>query len=183
MPEIRITGGSLRGRKIAVPSSDVRPTSSRARQAYFNIIADRIEGARFLELFAGTAIFSFEAVSRGAAEATAVEQSARSCETINRTANALAVPVRALHGEVLQTLPRLGTQGFDLVYADPPYAFERYPDLVHLLDTEAVLAPGGVAAVEHRRGPLPFDPDQLTSLHLWKTSAYSGVAITLLERG
>jgi 16S rRNA (guanine966-N2)-methyltransferase len=90
MSTLRITAGSLRGRRVPVPKGDVRPTSERARQAYFNIIGDRIEGARFLDLFAGSGIFSFEALSRGAASATAVD---RNTEQIAKTAAELGVKI------------------------------------------------------------------------------------------
>jgi len=79
---LRVTAGTLRGRRIPVPAGDVRPTSERARQAFFNIVGERIEGARFLDLFAGSGIFAFEAVSRGAESATAVERDRRAVEAI-----------------------------------------------------------------------------------------------------
>ena len=85
MPSLRVTGGTLRGRRVPVPAGEVRPTSERARQAYFNIVSDRIAGARFLDLFAGSGIFSLEALSRGAAAAIAVEQSQRQCAAIEQT--------------------------------------------------------------------------------------------------
>src|SRR5512132_123847 len=72
---IRVTAGTLRGRRVPVPKDDVRPTSERARQAFFNIVGPRINGARFLDLFAGSGIFSFEAISRGAKESVAVDSS------------------------------------------------------------------------------------------------------------
>src|SRR5216684_3889558 len=62
MSTLRVTAGTLRGRRILVPPRDVRPTSERARQAFFNIIGQRIDGAHFLDLFAGSGIFSFDGV-------------------------------------------------------------------------------------------------------------------------
>src|SRR5438552_1589008 len=125
---LRVTAGTLRGRRVPVPPRDVRPTSERARQAYFNIVAERIEGARFLDLFAGSGVFSFEAVSRGAASSTAVESNRRYAAAIEGLARQWGVAVSVIAQDVFKALPKLGS--FDLVYADPPYDFERYDELV-----------------------------------------------------
>jgi 16S rRNA (guanine966-N2)-methyltransferase len=183
MPEIRITAGTLRGRKVVVPGDDVRPTSGRARQAYFNMVADRVGGARFLDLFAGSGIFSFEALSRGAAEAHAIEQSPRAAEAIARAAANLDAAVRVIRGDVFVALPRLVDHRFDLVYADPPYATPRYVELLELLDGTPALAPGAVVGIEHRRGRLPFDIASPRSLTFRKTAVYSDVAFSLFIRG
>ena len=153
---IRVTAGSLRGRRIPVPKRDVRPTSERARQAYFNIVGGRIDGARFLDLFAGSGIFSFEAVSRGAAEAVAVDSSRQQNLQIDETARELGVAVRTVTADVLGGIKRVGNEVFDLVYADPPYAYEQYDDLLMTLDTHLTLAPAGLVAIEHRRRTEPF---------------------------
>ena len=169
MSSLRITAGTLRGRRIAVPHGEVRPTSERARQAYFNIVADRIEGARFLDLFAGSGIFSFEALSRGAASATAVD---RKTAEISRRAAELGVSITTFDGDVLTVLKRL-TQRFDLVYADPPYDYERYDDLV---DGIGKVAPNALVAVEHRRRTSPF-----THRTAWRTAEYGEVWITFFR--
>ena len=153
---IRVTAGSLRGRRIPVPKRDVRPTSERARQAYFNIVGGRIDGARFLDLFAGSGIFSFEAVSRGAAEAVAIDSSRQQNLQIEQTARELGVAVRTVTADVLGGIKRVGSEVFDLVYADPPYAYEQYDDLLMTLDTHLTLAPAGLVAIEHRRRTEPF---------------------------
>jgi 16S rRNA (guanine966-N2)-methyltransferase len=167
MSSLRITAGTLRGRRVAVPPREVRPTSERARQAYFNIVGGRIAGARFLDLFAGSGIFSFEAVSRGAASSTAVEENRKNAAAIEELAAEWKAPVTVVARDVFKVLPKLGT--FDLVYADPPYDFGRYDELV-----EAAGTAGGLIAVEHRRGvELPVDGD---------TREYGEVSITFFSR-
>jgi 16S rRNA (guanine966-N2)-methyltransferase len=178
MPSLRITGGTLRGRRVPVPAADVRPTSERARQAYFNIVHDRIDGARFLDLFAGSGIFSLEALSHGAAAAVAVEQSRKQCAAIEGTAETLGVAVTALSGDVLELLPRIGTTAFDLVYADPPYDYNRYGDLLAAI-AHAPLADEALVAVEHRRRSKPFDETPLREI---RRTEYGEVWITFFQR-
>ena len=156
---IRVTGGSLRGRRVPVPKDEVRPTSERARQAYFDIVGPRVAGARFLDLFAGSGIFSFEAVSRGASEAVAVDASRRHAAAIDETARSFGVPVRAVTADVFTAIRRAGTEEFDLVYADPPYDWGRYDELLQALDTELPLAPEALVAIEHRRRTEPFSTE------------------------
>lgn len=153
---LRITAGTLRGRRIPLPKGEVRPTSERARQAYFDIIGPRIDGARFLDLFAGSGIFSFEALSRGAREAVAVDSSRGQCAAIGKVARELGVPVRTVAADVLSGIKRLAGEVFDVIYADPPYAWERYDDLLMSIDRDLTLAPEAVVAIEHRRRTAPF---------------------------
>ncbi|HSP14608.1 MAG TPA: RsmD family RNA methyltransferase [Thermoanaerobaculia bacterium] len=148
MSSLRITAGTLRGRRIPVPRGDVRPTSERARQAYFNIVGDRIAGASFLDLFAGSGIFSFEAVSRGAASSTAID---RDTAGIAKQAEDLGVTnIQTIAGDALSALKRLPAERFDLVYADPPYDYDRYGDLLEAIE-KIHLADEAIVAVEHRR--------------------------------
>lgn len=156
MTTLRITAGTLRGRRIPVPKSDLRPTSERARQAFFNIVGERILDARFLDLFAGSGAFSFEAISRGARSATAVDLARTHVASISRTATGLALPVTPLQGDAIAILPRLGSEPFDLVYADPPYGFEKYDELLTAIDTQLPLTSGALVAIEHRKRTTPF---------------------------
>jgi 16S rRNA (guanine(966)-N(2))-methyltransferase RsmD len=132
----------------------VRPTSERTRQAFFNIVGDRIHGARFLDLFAGSGIFSFEAVSRGASSATAVDHDRSHIAAIARTAEELKVPVRAVKGDVIDSIPRLEGP-FDVIYADPPYDFADYDRLISAIE-RVERAPDAIVAVEHRKRSNPF---------------------------
>ena len=193
MAGIRITGGTLRGRRIPVPPQDVRPTSERARQAFFNIVGPRIIGAHFLDLFAGSGIFSFEAVSRGAASAIAIDSSRKNIAAIEKLAKEWDVNVKAVVGDVLLVgggqwavggKDNLGTGHWapgtrhDVVYADPPYDFARYDDLLAVLDGLS-LAPDALVAVEHRR------KTELASetkyLRLLRRAEYGEVWISMYE--
>ena len=152
-----------------MPPRDVRPTSERARQAYFNIVGDRIEGARFLDLFAGTGAFAFEAVSRGAAEAIAVDSSRKQIAEIESKAKEWNVAVRGVIADVLRYRP---TGEIDLVYADPPYDFTRYDDLIAASEQIDPL----LAAVEHRA------KTQLAPASFIRTAEYGEVRITFFGR-
>jgi len=173
---LRITAGPLRGRRIPVPPDLVRPTSERARQAFFNIVGERIGGARFLELFAGSGIFSFEAVSRGALSATAVERDRRQADAIARRAMEWKVPVTALAGDALEVLARLEKETVDIVYADPPYDYDQYGELVSAIGRLA-LGPRPVVAVEHRRRTDPF-AKTAGGLHPVRRAEYGEVWMT-----
>jgi 16S rRNA (guanine966-N2)-methyltransferase len=177
MTSLRITAGALRGRRVPVPRQDVRPTSERARQAFFNILGPRIEDARFLDLFAGSGIFSFEAISRGARECVAIDKSRTHTLAIERTARELAVPVKVIAADAVAGIKRVGSEVFDVIYADPPYDYGHYDDLLTAIDTGLPLAPEAVVAIEHRRNTDPF-PTTPTRLRASRRAEYGEVWIS-----
>jgi len=147
--------------------------------AFFNIAGPRIEGARFLDLFAGSGVFSFEAVSRGAASSTAIEQDRRSVAAIAQLAKEWNVPVTAIAADVFAEIPRLAGR-FDIVYADPPYSFGRYDDLLAAIDGGVALGAEAIVAIEHQRRTEPFtiETKQLKQV---RRAEYGEVWITLFE--
>ncbi|HYM62668.1 MAG TPA: 16S rRNA (guanine(966)-N(2))-methyltransferase RsmD [Thermoanaerobaculia bacterium] len=181
MTGLRVTAGTLRGRRIPVPPHAVRPTSERARQAYFNIIGERIDGARFLDLFAGSGIFSFEAVSRGAATAVAIEYSRHNAEAIERIAVNWNAPVRTINADIFAGIKRLDTAVFDLVYADPPYEYERYDELLLAIDNRVPLAGNALAVIEHKRRSEPFRKKP-GGLQFVRRAEYGEVWMSFFER-
>jgi len=178
---IRITSGTLRGRRIPVPKDLVRPTSERARQAFFDIIGTDLANARFLDLFAGSGIFSFEAVSRGAREAVAVDQSRAHTAAIDRTARELEAPIRTVTADALAGIKRLGPEVFHVAYADPPYAYDRYDELLMAIDAGLALAPEAVVAFEHRRRSEPFAAVNPTRLRFLRRAEYGEVWISFFR--
>jgi 16S rRNA (guanine966-N2)-methyltransferase len=156
MNALRVTAGTLRGRRIAIPKGEVRPTSERARQAFFDIVGNRVVDGLFLDLFAGSGIFSFEAVSRGARQAVAVDASHAHTRSIDSLARELNAPVRTITTDVLAGIKRLGDEVFDVIYADPPYEWPHYDQLLTAIDSGATLADDAVVAIEHRRRTEPF---------------------------
>jgi len=180
VPSLRITAGTLRGRRVAVPPHDVRPTSDRARQAYFNIVAPRIEGARFLDLFAGSGVFALEAVSRGAASATAVEKDKRNAAAIAHLAKTWELPITTVTDDAFNAIPRF-RDAFNLVYVDPPYDFDRTADLLGAIDEELKLTNGALVAFEHRRKSDPF-ARELRWLVRERTAEYGEVWITFFAK-
>ena len=126
---MRIVGGTLRGSRLAAPATDrLRPTSDRTRESVFNILVHGIdgfdiEGARVLDLFAGTGALGCEALSRGARFSLFVDDHAESRALIRRNVEALALTgvSRVYRRDATRLGPaeRMGT--FGLVFADPPY--------------------------------------------------------------
>lgn len=149
---MRIVAGTLKGRRLAGPTWDgVRPTSDRLRETLFNVLGQRLDGERVLDVFAGTGAVGLEAISRGAASATLVDSDARAVRLIAANAAACGVADRCVVVRAAwpATDPRLGGP-FDLIVLDPPYAL---PDVDGAVAAAASrLAPGGRLVLEHRRG-------------------------------
>lgn len=160
---LRITSGTLRNRRIPMPKGDVRPTSERARQAYFDILGERIQGARFLDLFAGSGAFSFEAISRGAQSAMAIDSSRHNTAAIDKLAKELACDVKAITADAVAGMARVRGTVFDVIYADPPYDYAKYDELLAAIDADVQLAPEAIVAIEHRRrtNPWTYEPKRL----------------------
>lgn len=151
---IRITGGEWGGRFIDSPEGrTTRPTSAISRQALCNILADRIEGAHILDLFAGSGVVSAEFLSRGAAHSTLVEKAKPIVALLRKNFQALNANAKVLiqASDVLQMLAKPSEARYDIIYADPPFT-EGYPDLRPAL---AWLKEGGVAIFEMPSRSIP----------------------------
>jgi 16S rRNA (guanine966-N2)-methyltransferase len=170
---MRITGGTASGRILKVLKGlDVRPTPDLVKQALFNSLGARVVDATILELFAGTGALSLDCLSRGAAQAVAVEKSARHAQIIRENLETTGFGAGTLEVRVHDVFTALGQlalaeRKFDLVLADPPYGEKNTGRRSHsaaqrLLDDPnlpRVLAPGGMLVLGHaRRDTLEIPP-------------------------
>jgi 16S rRNA (guanine966-N2)-methyltransferase len=159
---MRIISGTYRSRILkAPPGLATRPTSDRLRETLFNVLATRIAGAAFLDLYAGSGAVGLEALSRGAASVDFVERSPAALKVLRE--NLAALGMRSgfhVHaGSVaayLRSSAKAGPKSTPhaVVFLDPPYdAVEEYETALGLLGAgvEALFGPGGVVVAEHRR--------------------------------
>lgn len=184
---MRITGGTLRSRGLKAPKgAATRPTTDRVREALFGILtsAGAIEGARVLDLYAGTGALALEALSRGAAAALLVESAREALGVLRANVEALGLEDRArvVAGDVAQAMRRLGEAGpFDLVFADPPWAMvDAGPPVAALADLarRGGIAPEGRVVLEHSARTPPPDIDGLVRLD---TRRYGDTALTFYK--
>lgn len=164
---MRVIAGAFKGRRLTAPAWEgLRPTSDKLRETLFNILAPRIGGARVLDGYAGTGAVGIEALSRGASVVTFVEQDRRAQALIadNLAACGISDGYAIIRASTLRAFDDLRVRGavFDLILLDPPYADNdtQIPDV--LLQSCALLAPGGLVILEHaRRRPAPASAGQL----------------------
>jgi 16S rRNA (guanine966-N2)-methyltransferase len=160
---MRIISGRYRSRTLVAPAGmATRPSSDRLRETLFNVLAPRMEGARFLDLYAGSGAVGIEALSRGAAHVEFVERGPAALAVLRKNLAALGVTEGfRIHGagvgSVLRKMKAAKSNGdaaFDVVFLDPPYdALQEYAATLGLLggDAAGLLADGAVVIAEHRR--------------------------------
>lgn len=129
----RIIAGELGGRRLALPDDPrVRPTADRVREAWMSILGPRLSGSSVLDLFAGSGALGFEALSRGAAQATMVDLNPAAVSAIRENARALGVEERVTvrRGDAMRFIRKLPGHAFDVALADPPYTIAFAEQLV-----------------------------------------------------
>ena len=149
---MRVVAGTLRGRPIFAPEGEgTRPTTDRAREATFNSLVSlgAVEDAKVIDLFAGSGAMGIEALSRGAASCAFLERDRKALDSIRHNIKTLQLAdnTTVVSGDVMTNVVAL--RNVDLVLADPPYDFDRWADLLTVLNL--VIAPGGVVVTESGR--------------------------------
>lgn len=152
---------------------NVRPTSDRLRETLFNVIAPRIEDARFLDLCAGSGAVGIEALSRGASHATFVDRSRRSCTLIESNLELCRVPEdeQAIYcSEAYEFLRQTRSGPWDIIFFDPPYKDDYVKTLEFIGSNRSkLLADDGLLIAEHHhKNPLPENLGNLSRTRVLK---------------
>ena len=184
---MRILAGQYKGRTLKLPRG-LRSTSDKVRAAVFNIVADAIAGSRFLDVCAGSGAIGLEALSRGAASVTWIEQHKACCvilrENLRRMAGERpAQPCAILCHDALEGLRKLGRSGaqFDLIFLDPPYRdISLLKKALQAISHHAILPDTGWLIVEHERHCTV--PQLVDTIEVVSQYPYGDTALSLCRR-
>lgn len=183
---MRIITGSARGAKlITLEGEATRPTAERTKEAIFSMIQFDIEGRKVLDLFAGSGQLALEALSRGAAEAVMCDSSKEAAEVIrkNATKTRLSDKVNLHVCDSLKLIPKLGTEKFDLVFLDPPYALKLIPSVLNSLIANNKLKPTSIIVCESATEADVFCGDESleSSFEIKKKARYGAAFVTIMN--
>ncbi len=174
---MRVIAGAYRSRRLrTLPGLDVRPTPDRLREALFNVLAPRIEGATFVDAYAGSGAVGIEAVSRGAARVVFVEFNPSAVHVIRANLAALGVEggFEVIRAKAAVTVAKLGA---DIVFLDPPYRHEgEYEMALSALGA----APPGLVVAQHHAKHAPAERYRL--LHRVRVLQQGENALSFYER-
>jgi 16S rRNA (guanine966-N2)-methyltransferase len=170
-----------------LPGQQTRPTTSRVREALFNIWQGKVEGCRWLDVCAGTGSMGAEALCRGAIRVVGIEKSGQACAAIHHNWQHVAQPhqqFQAIRGDAIAKILALSGQiQFDRIYFDPPYASELYAPVLAAIagiDSQTtrlpLLAADGEMAVEH--APKRSLMETVGELVLYRQKVYGNTALS-----
>ncbi|OQY45285.1 MAG: 16S rRNA (guanine(966)-N(2))-methyltransferase RsmD [Desulfobacteraceae bacterium 4572_87] len=181
---MKITGGQIKGRRLAAPKNlEIRPSSNKVREAIFNIIGQNLSGSRVLDLFSGTGLLGMEALSRGADLAVFVDHGTQSLALIKKN---LALCGYEQSGRICKwnltkglpkNRPFLDTT-FDLVFLDPPYKSGPSAGLMEELSASERLEPGALIILESAK-----TVETRHALSLLETRIYGDTKLSFFKKG
>jgi len=182
---MRIIGGQYRSRLISIPKGvEIRPTQDKVREAVFNVLMD-VSDANVLDLFAGSGAFGIEAISRGAAHVTFVDEDAKCTKMIETNLGSINIQeyqYDIIRRNVFTAMPAFEKSGqsFDLIFLDPPYYKDLARKCLICLDYYDILSPNVRIVVER------FKKDSLEAgletLELDKEKIYGDTVITIFRK-
>jgi 16S rRNA (guanine966-N2)-methyltransferase len=171
---LRICGGTYRSIRLECPSSRVRPTTDRVKEAIFSVLIHDLNDAMVLDLFAGSGSLGIEAISRGAAQVTFIEQAKECVEVIEKNLKIIDAREKGIiiKADARMFIKKCKTH-FDLIFMDPPYhkglATKLAPHVYSFLKV------GGILVIEH-------SPREEIPLKAWKMKRYGDTTISYFTR-
>jgi len=176
---MRVISGRLKGRTIKPPGNlPVRPTTDMAKEGLFNILNNRFDfdGLRALDLFCGTGNISLELFSRGIDDLTCVDSNAACAKFVKQLLDTHRCPSsQVVQSDAFMFLSRTGGK-WDIIFADPPYDYDRHHELAELILHRQLLNPEGLLVIEH---PASVDMSDLPSYE--QTRRYGRVHFSLFS--
>lgn len=181
---LRITGGLLRGRNITLlEKSGVRYTSSKVREAIFNILGD-MDGKKILDLFAGSGSFTIEAISRGASTATSVEIDEEMAKILEKNLATLNLNnyCDVIIMDVIYAVSILSKKAFsyDIIFMDPPYDRGYVGETMKVIETNRIYHTGSLMVIEHSKREIPTTSN-FKGWNYLDTKGYGDTVITILQ--
>ncbi|MDP3786249.1 MAG: 16S rRNA (guanine(966)-N(2))-methyltransferase RsmD [Candidatus Omnitrophota bacterium] len=181
---MRITSGAFKSRIIKAPGG-IRPTLDNVRKSVFDILGEKVIGARVLDLYAGSGAFGLEALSRGAGSCVFVDNSRASVAAIRDNLQALKLSetgeIAIIYADSLTVMAKFAhTAGFDLIFLDPPYYKSIAKKSLSLLGECDILTKTGIVIVEHsKHDELPAKAGELT---LFRNARYGDTEISFYRK-
>jgi len=165
---MRITGGALCGRQVAVPDGVIRPAMDRMRESVFAVLND-LEGQSFLDLFSGSGIIALEASSRGADPVEAVEMDPLKRATL---ISSIAIAEKRIECRFMaaELYVRRAKRAFDLIFCDPPFPYRFKQELVHSIAISKLVTDGTRLMIHRPRQDVM--PDKIESFSLCDRREY-----------
>jgi 16S rRNA (guanine(966)-N(2))-methyltransferase RsmD len=189
---MRISGGTAKGRKIGIRKAfsrkadedELRPTSAKVREAFFDIVRNRLTGATFLDLYAGTGAIGIEALSRGASRVVFVETNALRIEIIRYLLSELTFRENAelVKMKAYDFLRKGNTRSakYDIIFLDPPYSSEELTNVIPLISQRDCLKEEGLVVAEHFHKTVL--PDVSDRLRLARKYRYGDTVLSLYRQ-
>jgi len=184
---MKITGGESKGRLLAsLKGMDIRPTSSKVREAIFNILGQDMTGIKVLDIFAGTGILGIEALSRGAERAIFIDKSEHSIKIISKNLTlcgyqdiGMLLKRDIIRGSALESFRT--KEEIDLAFVDPPYGKGFVPPVLEMLSMGSILAPQAIIVTESLKTDAL--PETAGNLFLSDTRIYGETKIDIYKGG
>lgn len=182
---MRIIAGEAKGRRINAPvGRETRPTSDRVKESIFNILGDRVPGAKILDLFAGTGNMGLEAISRGAEHCIFIDSSKEAIRIIHENINTLKYQDKCevYNNDAIAAMEILNKRNikFDIIFLDPPYHKNIITTVLKTLNNTEILNHNGLIIAEHDNKDIV--PDVFNEFIMIKKAEYGNTTVSFYRK-